>query len=134
MSTASRPNPYIGHTHNTPRPDASHTRFQSLRPSVLLLAQTLWDAAEKVRAQAEIDKGLPAGMSFASFDPMSRAADQEEPISKAVENRLRVAFLSSRKGATIAEWNEQRAAITAGYLEKTAAQEDLPTPRVDRGY
>jgi hypothetical protein len=73
-------------------------------------------------------------MSFASFDPMSRAADREEPVSKAIENRLRVAFLSSRKGATVAEWNEQRSAVIAEYLERIAESTDKLEPRLDRGF
>ena len=134
MSTEIRPNPYLGHTHDTPRPDASQERFQALRPSTLHLAQTLWDAADAARARAEQPGATPPVLNFATYDPMTRDADREEPISKAVENRLRVAFLS-KKGATVSDWNEQRATITAAYLKEVAAREEEPEPRrFDRGF
>lgn len=105
-----------------------------LRPSALQLAQTLWDAADEARAEGDKADAKPPGLNFATYDPMTRDADREEPISKAVENRLRVAFLS-RKGATVSEWNAQREDITAEYLRKVAETADDGEPRrFDRGF
>ena len=128
MSTAARPNPYLGHTHLTPRPDASQERFGSLRPSALLLAQRLWDAADQIRLGTKPGDQPGGTVNIGTYDPNSRAGDQEEPFSKAVENRLRVAFLS-RKGAKVSEWNEQRAAITAEYQANTDDRTDEPESR-----
>ena len=128
MSTAARPNPFLGHTHATPRPDASQQRFSSLRPSALLLAQRLWDAADQIRLGNKPADDASGALNFATYDPNSRAADREEPFDKAVENRLRVAFLS-RKGAKVSEWIEQRAAFTAAYLANTTDRTDEPETR-----
>ena len=128
MSTAARPNPFLGHTHATPRPDASQERFSSLRPSALALAQRLWDAAEGIRLGKGPADDAAVGLNFATYDPNSRAADREEPFDKAVENRLRVAFLS-KKGAKVSEWLEQKAAITAAYLANSTDRTDEPETR-----
>ena len=128
MSAQARPNPYLGHTQSTPRPDASQERFRAVRPSALLLAQTLWDAAEGIRLGKAGVEPMPGELTIASYDPNSRAASREEPFDKAVENRLRVAFLS-KKGAKVSEWLEQRAAITAEYLANTARVTDDSDPR-----
>jgi hypothetical protein len=128
MSTPARPNPFLGHTHSTPRPDAAQERFSSLRPSALLLAQTLWDEADQIRLQADPTAAPAPGLTFETYDPNSRAADREEPFDKAVENRLRVAFLS-KKGAKVSEWIEQRAAITAEYQANATKVTDDSDPR-----
>ena len=128
MSSVARPNPYLGHTQSTPRPDASQERFSSLRPSAVQLAQSLWDAAEQVRLGAGQSGTTLPTLNFETYDPMSRAADCEEPFDKAVENRLRVAFLS-KKGAKVSEWIEQRAAITAEYRANATKVTDDSDPR-----
>ena len=91
-------NPYLGQTREIPRPTHHQSEFQMESHSALRLAQRLWDVAESVRAE----------LAAAEVSALAaRDEHQEEPVSKAVENRLRVAFLAS-KGATMQMWIAQR--------------------------
>lgn len=96
-------NPFGGSTQYRPRPSASLPEYRALSPEELATAQAQWDSAEKQRLQRTAIENARMAM-------VERDAVREEPLSKALENRLRVAFLST-KGATVKEWMEQRDAI-----------------------
>ena len=96
-------NPFGGSTQYKPRPSASLAEYSALSPEDLATAQAQWDSAEQHRLQRTAVENARLAM-------VARDAVREEPLSKAYENRLRVAFLST-KGATVKEWMEQRDAI-----------------------
>jgi hypothetical protein len=106
-------NPYGGRTLYRARPAAGHAEFRLLTPEALALAQEQWDAAEKARVERTESED-------ARYRLVTRDEINEEPSSKALENRLRVAFLST-KGATVKDWLEQRDAIMSDH--SSAARE-----------
>ena len=99
-------NPYEGRTIYTERPDPLHAEDRGTDPKELRVAQQQWDAAEALRKS----------LSDASVHTlMSTNETREEPASKALENRLRIRFLST-KGATMQGWIEARDRIIAEAL------------------
>jgi hypothetical protein len=102
-------NPFGGSTQYRARPSASLAEYRALSPEDLATAQAQWDSAEKQRLQRTAIENARMAM-------VARDAVQEEPLSKALENRLRVAFLST-KGATVKDWLEQRDAILSKYRD-----------------
>ena len=103
--TTGTPNPFHGRTLRVARPTADHTEFQVSAGDDLSQAQSQWDRAEEQRreeAEAEADR----------TEQLVRYETREEPASKALENRARVAFLAT-KGATMQMWLAQRDTILA---------------------
>ena len=103
--TSDQDNPYFGRTLTTARPTLLHAESRLLSKEELAAKQARWDAAEQVRLQAIA--ALHARQAFLMRDEVC-----EEPASKALENRLRIAYLST-KGATMKLWLEEREAILA---------------------
>lgn len=97
-------NPFAGRTLRTPRPTAGREDEHRSRAD-LAAAQAQWDQAEGVRLEA-----LTGPTS--RYSELMASETLEEPASKALENRLRVAFLAIR-GNTMAMWLAQRDAILA---------------------
>ena len=104
-------NPFGGSTQYRARPSASLAEYHALSPEALAMAQAQWDSAEQLRLQRTAVENARLAM-------VAHDAIHEEPLSKALENRLRVAFLST-KGATVKEWMEQRDAILSRYVANT---------------
>ena len=103
--TSESGNSYFGRTRYVSRPDSQQPAFRFAAEGELEAAQALWDVAEGIRLHQEQEE-------TAHFELISRYETREEPADKALENRLRVAFLSI-KGATVKDWLEQRDAILA---------------------
>ena len=104
-------NPFGGRTQYKARPSASLAEYSDLSPEALATAQAQWDSAEQKRLQR-------TALENARLAMVARDAIHEEPLSKALENRLRVAFLST-KGATVKDWMEQRDAILSRHAANT---------------
>jgi hypothetical protein len=98
-------NPFAGRTLRIPRPAASHVDDEQTTRADLAAAQAQWDHAESARIEALTG---PTNR----YAELMAAETFEEPASKALENRLRVAFLAIR-GNTMAMWLAQRDAIVA---------------------
>lgn len=98
-------NPFAGRTLYTRRPAWEITEYRGFPLPALQTAQTQWDLAE----QARLEQIAAETVRFAEL-----MADEsvEEPASKALENRLRVAFLS-KAGGTMPGWLHHRATILA---------------------
>lgn len=101
-------NPYEGRTVYTERPTARHSEFRSVSQEDLRTAQQQWDEAEATRR---------AKSDASTHTLMSANESNEEPLSKALENRLRLSFLST-KGATMQGWITARESIIAEYRAK----------------
>ena len=101
-------NPFAGRTLRIPRPAACRVDGEYRSRADLQAAQELWDHAEHARLQ-ELTR--PSNR----YAELTAAETLEEPSSKALENRLRVAFLAT-KGHTMAMWLAQRDAILAEAL------------------
>ena len=95
-------NPFTGRTLRIPRPAQDQAEYRSFSRADVCAAQAQWDDAERNRLE-----------ELSRIVMLEREVQTEEPASKALENRLRVAFLSTR-GNTMAMWITQRAAILAG--------------------
>jgi hypothetical protein len=102
-------NPYRGRTLDTARPSVREARFRLLAEPELAVAQAQWDAAEKVRLEE-------TAREIARHELLMRDETREEPASKALENRMRIAFLST-KGATMQVWLNQRDTVMADLAE-----------------
>jgi hypothetical protein len=96
-------NPFTGRTRYRSRPAWSLPEYRHLTLSDLHRAQTHWDHAEQVRL-------AQSAAEAARFAELIADESVEEPASKALENRLRVAFLS-RAGATMQDWLHHRPTI-----------------------
>ena len=94
-------NPFTGRTLRVPRPAQDQAEYRGCSRAEVCAAQAQWDAAERIRLE-EISRIVM----------LEREVQTEEPASKALENRLRVAFLSTR-GNTMAMWVTQRDTILA---------------------
>jgi hypothetical protein len=101
-------NPFAGRTLKTPRPTSCRATDQYSSREELQTAQALWDHAERARLEQLTG---PTNR----YAELMAAETLEEPSSKALENRLRVAFLAT-KGHTMAMWLAQREAILADAL------------------
>jgi hypothetical protein len=101
-------NPYLGHTLGIVRPSMRDAQFRSLEEADLVAAQAQWDAAEQARLEA-------SAREIARHEMLMREETHEEPASKALENRMRIAFLST-KGATMQVWLKQRDAVMADLI------------------
>jgi hypothetical protein len=99
------PNPFAGRTLYTRRPAWQMTEYRSFPLPALHTAQTQWDLAE----QARLDQ---IAAETARFAELMADESVEEPASKALENRLRVAFLG-KTGGTMRGWLHHRATILA---------------------
>ena len=115
MTTSEIENPYTGRTLRVARPSADQPTFRLLAESELRAAQAHWDLAEDVRR-------TEAATEAVRTELLVRYETIEEPAAKALENRMRIAFLST-KGATMKMWLEQRDAIMADVL-RSAATDD----------
>lgn len=133
--TTGRHNPYSGLTRHTLRPSPDQSRYRPLTERALEAAQALWDAAEherklEDRVKAQGKAIADAQVAAEDYSRVTRDDVMEEHAGKALENRLRVAFLS-RRGAKVSEWNEQRASIIAKYFSD---QDANPPDREPRGF
>jgi len=99
-------NQFAGRTRYIRRPAWQVAEFRSATSAELRAAQVDWDVAESAREQADAEE-------VAKFAKLTADETFEEPASKALENRLRVAFLGTR-GATMQGWAQQRDSILAG--------------------
>ena len=108
-------NPFAGRTLYTHRPAWQMTEYRRFPLPELHTAQSQWDLAE----QARLDQIAAETTRFAEL-----MADEsvEEPASKALENRLRVAFLG-KAGGTMQGWLHHRATILA--TASTGAEDSL---------
>ena len=100
-------NPYLERTREVLRPTANQVEFQSQSHEALRTAQRQWEAAEII--QDEIDTAETNAL-------VMRDQHREEPVSKALENRLRIAFLAV-KGATMQQWIEHRDEILSRWAD-----------------
>jgi hypothetical protein len=98
-------NTFLGRTRYVSRPNAEQPAFRLSTAAELEAAQSQWDIADGIRLHHDREEAD-------HFDRISRYETREEPADKALENRLRVAFLAT-KGATVKDWLEQRDAILA---------------------
>ena len=94
---------FPAHTMYTLRPSVAQEEYRAMTPDALKSAQSRWDAAESIRLD---------GAQVAIQALVLRDESREEPTSKALENRLRVAFLAT-KGATMQAWLQERESILA---------------------
>ena len=101
-------NPYRGRTLREARPTADHPGFRLLGASELGAAQQQWDLAEDTRRTEAAAEAIRTEL-------LVRYETIEEPAAKAHENRMRIAFLST-KGATMKMWLEHRETIAASQL------------------
>lgn len=108
-------NPYSGRTLRVARPTADSPVFRLLAEPELGEAQALWDLAEDARR-------TEAASDAVRTELIARYETIEEPAAKAHENRMRIAFLST-KGATMKMWLEQRDAIMAAVLRPAAGDD-----------
>ena len=113
--TSNLDNPYTGRTLRVARPTADNPAFRLLAESDLSQAQAHWDLAEVAR-RAE------AASEAVRTELLARYETIEEPAAKAFENRMRIAFLST-KGATMKMWLEQRDGIMADLLRSGAGDD-----------
>ena len=95
-------NPFTGLTLRVPRPAQDQATYCGCSRAEVSAAQAQWDDAERIRIE-----------ELSRMTMLEGEVQAEEPASKALENRLRVAFLSIR-GNTMAMWVTQRDAILAG--------------------
>lgn len=98
-------NPFLGRTLRIRRPSARNADWREKSPEELLAAQAQWDFAESDRRRQVV---AAAAMEARHLE----WATTEEPARKALENRLRIAYLAT-KGATLQAWFEQRERILA---------------------
>jgi len=105
-------NPYRGRTLREARPTADHPGFRLLDVSELGSAQEQWDLAEDTRR-------TDAAAEAVRTELLARYETIEEPAAKAHENRMRIAFLST-KGATMKMWLEHRETLSASQLRSGA--------------
>ena len=110
--TSELENPYTGRTLRVARPSADQPMFRLLAESELGAAQAHWDLAEDARKTEAASEAVRAEL-------LVRYETIEEPAAKAFENRMRIAFLST-KGATMKMWLEERDAIMADRLRADA--------------
>lgn len=94
-------NPFLGKTHFWIRPSTRVRQYRFFEVEALHEVQAQWDYADAIRRATDLTN---------RHIPVERDDTSEEPISKAVENRARTKFLST-KGATMREWLEQRDTI-----------------------
>jgi len=99
------PNTFTGRTLYTRRPAWQMTEYRLLALPELHTAQSHWDLAE----QARLDQ---IAAETARFAELMADESVEEPASKALENRLRVAFLG-KAGGTMKGWLHHRGTILA---------------------
>jgi len=105
-------NPFVDRTLYVTRPSLPVAAPDAAHAATVRAAQLLWDDAERSRVdRIEVEEARMAVL-LADESP-------EEPATKALENRLRVAFLG-KPGATMHKWLDQRAAIlgAAGLVTK----------------
>ena len=98
-------NPFLGRTLRVLRPSARNADWKTKSPDELQAAQAQWDFAES-------DRRRQIAAAAAKEASILEWATTEEPARKALENRLRVAYLAT-KGATLQAWFEQRERILA---------------------
>jgi hypothetical protein len=98
-------NPFTGRTLYATRPTDQLTEYRHRGPLRLLIAQVQWDLAEQARLEQ-------IAAETARFAELMADESVEEPASKALENRLRVAFLG-KAGGTTQGWLHHRATILA---------------------
>ena len=98
-------NPFLGRTLYTARPAWQAVDYRTLSKADLEIVQSQWDLAEQDRLQL-------ISVEVARYAQLTAVESGEEPASKALENRLRVAFLGSA-GATMQDWVNQRGDILA---------------------
>jgi hypothetical protein len=103
--TDTEANPFLGRTLRVLRPSARNSAWREKSPEELHAAQTQWDAAEA-------DRRRQIAAAAAKEASLLEWATTEEPARKALENRLRIAYLAT-KGATLQAWFEQRERILA---------------------
>jgi hypothetical protein len=111
-------NLFVGRTRYCRRPAWSMPEYRHLTPPDLHAAQSRWDLAEQMRLEQ-------IAVETARFAELMADESEEEPASKALENRLRVAFLN-RAGATVHDWLNHRATILAGALAETQSSFAVP--------
>jgi hypothetical protein len=111
-------NPFAGRTLYTRRPARQIAEYRPLTLPDLRIAQIQWDRAEQARL-AQI------AAETARYTELMADESREEPASKALENRLRVAFLGTA-GATMHGWLNHRNTIPAQHL--AASQNSLLVP------
>jgi hypothetical protein len=98
-------NPFAGRTLRIPRPTACRVEDESRSQADVQVAQAQWECAERDRLEQ-------LARPTSQYAELMAAETREEPASKALENRLRVAFLAT-KGHTMAMWLAQREVIVA---------------------
>ena len=98
-------NPFLGRTLRVLRPSARNADWKTKSPGELQAAPAQWDFAESDRRR-QIAAAAAKEASHLEW------ATTEEPARKALENRLRIAYLAT-KGATLQAWFEQREQILA---------------------
>ena len=105
-------NPFVDRTLSVARPALPFAAHDADHAATVRAEQRLWDDAERTRVdRIEVEEARMAVL-LADESP-------EEPATKALENRLRVAFLG-KPGATMHKWLDQRVAIlgAAGLVAK----------------
>ena len=113
-------NPFMGRTRSCRRPVRSMPEYRNLSAPDLHRAQTQWDQAEQARLQQ-------TAAETARFAELMADESEEEPVSKALENRVRVAFLS-RTGATMHDWLHHRSTLVAAALAESQSSFAVPAP------
>jgi hypothetical protein len=102
-------NPYLERTRYIFRPAANQFKFRRYSLDALRSAQAQWDVADVLRRTTP---------DVASETVLLRDEEAEEPASKALENRLRVAFLAT-KGATMRDWISHRETTVSPRKDET---------------